>query len=633
MQNHSSIRLAAALVTGVLAIVLAGCSRAPADEDAGAAERGGRSEAGVLVWQDDAEPVEVRFDAPPPPPVDAGVEVEHPMGVVFRVGQVRFEPLSVAIDVNVVNRHPEATPVRLGASSILESSRLTLVDDAGREYYISTEQDDTALEVPGGETLDATLTFVGAVPPEAKTLTLTFNDGLDADLDVRTWARPLQAIDLPVPQREDPDRVGPSVAHTNRTALAATGVVFGVDTITVDVLAAQRRRATDRPVDVNSFGLELVDDVGNVYPEVPGDQDTLVVPPASLVAGSLVFAGPVASEAKTLTLKANVGLADSFVGEDWYTHIPYLELGPLPVPEAARQPGAAPLVRGEDGHVLRLRSLRVGDGAVVARVEGLNPTPHGVDFAWTGAWLEDDRGGRLEWAPPQDNERLEVPAFSRLAATLVFPGAPTDGADSVDVIFNEDASSDPELRLAGVPLPDGWKASQGQPPASRVKVARAAGSWLQAGEALVTSAERVREILADFDAEAVDEGILVTFPDNVLFAFDSAELSGEGLELLAEMAEVIAYYEQAKVRVYGHTDDVGSQAYNQRLSERRAQAVADHLVRRHGVQEARLSTEGFGADRPVAANRHADGSDNPQGRAANRRVEVLVVTDDRSLVD
>ena len=81
---------------------------------------------------------------------------------------------------------------------------------------------------------------------------------------------------------------------------------------------------------------------------------------------------------------------------------------------------------------------------------------------------------------------------------------------------------------------------------------------------------------------------------------------------------MLAEYDRTYVDVYGHTDSVGSDAYNQDLSERRARSVADYLAT-HGVREARLGIRGFGETQPVASN------ETDAGRAANRRVEIKIV--------
>ncbi|MFW1392105.1 OmpA family protein, partial [Vibrio parahaemolyticus] len=110
---------------------------------------------------------------------------------------------------------------------------------------------------------------------------------------------------------------------------------------------------------------------------------------------------------------------------------------------------------------------------------------------------------------------------------------------------------------------------------------------------------------------------MVSLSAESLFGFDSSELTyNADLESLAEQ---LTQYPEDKIQIVGHTDSTGPEAYNQRLSERRAQAVADYL-KRMGIAESRLSVEGQGESRPIASN------DTVEGRAQNRRVEVVFDT-------
>ncbi|SFW14312.1 Outer membrane protein OmpA [Pseudomonas sp. NFACC19-2] len=119
------------------------------------------------------------------------------------------------------------------------------------------------------------------------------------------------------------------------------------------------------------------------------------------------------------------------------------------------------------------------------------------------------------------------------------------------------------------------------------------------------------------EQQAQDEVIVLSDLGNVLFAFDSAELTGEARRLLADVSTRLTGASLVAVKVVGHTDSVGSDAYNQGLSERRARSVVDFLIAQ-GVPAGKLSTEGRGESQPVADN----GSD--AGRAQNRRVELYV---------
>lgn len=105
---------------------------------------------------------------------------------------------------------------------------------------------------------------------------------------------------------------------------------------------------------------------------------------------------------------------------------------------------------------------------------------------------------------------------------------------------------------------------------------------------------------------------------DVKFDFDKAKVKPESYGDIKNLADFMTQYPQTSTVVEGHTDAVGSDAYNQGLSERRANAVRDVLVNEYGVGSERVNAVGYGETRPVADNASAD------GRAVNRRVEAEV---------
>lgn len=105
---------------------------------------------------------------------------------------------------------------------------------------------------------------------------------------------------------------------------------------------------------------------------------------------------------------------------------------------------------------------------------------------------------------------------------------------------------------------------------------------------------------------------------DVKFDFDKSVVKEESQADIKALADFMSQYPQTSTTVEGHTDSVGSDAYNQGLSERRANAVRDELVNRYGVSGDRVSSVGYGESKPVADN----GTDD--GRAVNRRVEAEV---------
>lgn len=118
-------------------------------------------------------------------------------------------------------------------------------------------------------------------------------------------------------------------------------------------------------------------------------------------------------------------------------------------------------------------------------------------------------------------------------------------------------------------------------------------------------------------------GFVVTLSDKVLFDFDKAQVRADAGEVLDGLSGALAKVSARAIEVRGHTDAKGSDAYNQELSERRAQAVVAALRQRGVAQDA--SARGYGETQPVAPN-EVDGRDNPGGRQLNRRVEIFVRT-------
>ena len=114
------------------------------------------------------------------------------------------------------------------------------------------------------------------------------------------------------------------------------------------------------------------------------------------------------------------------------------------------------------------------------------------------------------------------------------------------------------------------------------------------------------------------DNITLNMPGNVTFATDSSDLSPAFFDVLNSVGKVLAEFEQTVVEVAGHTDSTGSNAYNQGLSERRANSVSAYLASQ-GVIGQRLITLGIGETRPVADN------GSTTGRQANRRVEITMV--------
>lgn len=144
----------------------------------------------------------------------------------------------------------------------------------------------------------------------------------------------------------------------------------------------------------------------------------------------------------------------------------------------------------------------------------------------------------------------------------------------------------------------------------------------QAEQRLTQAMDRLDEI-----AEVREEdgrGRIVTLDNQVLFEFGESELRPEARSQLNQVADILRMQEDASYIVEGHTDAVGSDAFNERLSEQRAQAVRNFLIER-GVSDEQVQIRGYGEARPVASN------ESPEGRAMNRRVEIVIQTPDEAI--
>ncbi|SLN56895.1 putative lipoprotein YiaD precursor [Roseovarius litorisediminis] len=140
------------------------------------------------------------------------------------------------------------------------------------------------------------------------------------------------------------------------------------------------------------------------------------------------------------------------------------------------------------------------------------------------------------------------------------------------------------------------------------------------GSALDRQEAELRQNLDNNDVRIVNTGdrLIVTMPQGILFDVDSSTVYSDIRGDLLTVARNLNDYPDTSVQVIGHTDNTGAASYNQDLSERRANAVADVLMN-GGVAFSRIQAFGRGEDQPVASNL------TEEGRAQNRRVEIVIL--------
>ena len=137
------------------------------------------------------------------------------------------------------------------------------------------------------------------------------------------------------------------------------------------------------------------------------------------------------------------------------------------------------------------------------------------------------------------------------------------------------------------------------------------------GHQMDQQAKELSQTIKGATVERVGEGINVTFASGLLFAFNSDEIQSTAGENLKELAASLNRYPDSQLLIVGHTDNVGDDAYNQGLSDRRANSAAAYLAAQ-GVARTRVATSGKGEAEPIATN------DTDAGRQQNRRVEVAI---------
>jgi outer membrane protein OmpA-like peptidoglycan-associated protein len=138
------------------------------------------------------------------------------------------------------------------------------------------------------------------------------------------------------------------------------------------------------------------------------------------------------------------------------------------------------------------------------------------------------------------------------------------------------------------------------------------------------SSQQLAEAIKDLGARETRTEVQIELAGDVLFDFDKSDIRTEAEEQLIKVGGIISAYQSPEIIISGHTDSKGTEEYNLQLSKKRADSVKQWLVKKAGIDSSLIRTVGYGESKPVAPNTHPDGTDNPEGRQKNRRVEILV---------
>ncbi|GAA3954795.1 OmpA family protein [Hymenobacter algoricola] len=148
------------------------------------------------------------------------------------------------------------------------------------------------------------------------------------------------------------------------------------------------------------------------------------------------------------------------------------------------------------------------------------------------------------------------------------------------------------------------------------------GAGALIGRRMDKQAAELKREMSGARVERVGEGIKITFDSGLLFGKNSSALTSSAQANIADLAKTLIKYQDTEVLVEGHTDTSGSDAINDPLSQRRAQAVANY-AQGQGVDASRFTVSGYGSKQPIADN------STESGRIANRRVEVAIYANEK----
>lgn len=146
------------------------------------------------------------------------------------------------------------------------------------------------------------------------------------------------------------------------------------------------------------------------------------------------------------------------------------------------------------------------------------------------------------------------------------------------------------------------------------------------GRQMDKQAEEIKNEVPGAKVERVGEGIVVEFNSQILFGFDRSDLGSQAKGSLDELVTILNKYPETNIEIQGHTDNTGTETYNQGLSERRAASVATFL-RSNGIRSARVTTKGYGETAPKYTN------DTESGQSMNRRVDFLITANEKMVED
>jgi outer membrane protein OmpA-like peptidoglycan-associated protein len=464
----------------------------------------------------------------------------------------------------------------------------------------------------------------------------------------------------------DPMAIDRRLVHPDGVSIELQQIDFRDASI---VLSATITNSGDREVRLNRGRSFLLDDGahGVHYLSPPADNPELRIPARTQLSGDLVFVGPLATAARGLTLSSNRGIGTKDNPND---DAPVLEAS-LPI-EGGRRNGGGMVTGHPDGATVAVRRIAAAPAACLVSLLATNGNDRTIVLNSNASLvLIDDQGVAAPLKPPADNRELVIPPGDRLDADLLFDCHRINAAGTLTLVSNRGTVGTPDnpydtlpvftLKLAvehdTAALPEGSRATVAPIARSHLSetAARAAAPSIEAPSARPPAAPPPRspagapaprpakpaeatapppatahkpmslaELETALHTEKTDRGRRLVLPADALFQSKQGELDDAAVTPLTTLTALVEAVRPREIVVVGHTDSVGDDDANLSLSKQRAHAVAAWLAAHDPKARPHFVEEGFGRTRPVAPNHNADGSDNPEGRAANRRIEIFL---------
>jgi outer membrane protein OmpA-like peptidoglycan-associated protein len=240
----------------------------------------------------------------------------------------------------------------------------------------------------------------------------------------------------------------------------------------------------------------------------------------------------------------------------------------------------------------------------------------------------------VESAPPSSSTSVESTTLSSSTSVETATPPSSTSVETATPPSSTSVETTPETSSATTEtLPPATSVQVEPPPAPTVVTAEEdpTDSTRIMVETVLPTPVEVEQTLTELNAETTIEGIKFNLSDNILFEFDKYHVRAAAKPTLEKVNQVLTHFKDARVLIHGHTDSKGTDEYNIELSQKRAAAVKYYFVNNFQAEPTRIQTQGLGKSQPIASNTNPDGSDNPQGREKNRRVEFTIQTETRTV--